>query len=66
MKVYILVNKTTNSLQMPVTFGRGIRVYDSKARAKVYGRKFNCSVVELDVDEGKVVWKESSEKNTPN
>ena len=60
MKVYILVNKNQNTLSMPVTFGRSVRVYDSKARAKVYGRKFNCTVVELDVEKGKVVHEESS------
>lgn len=60
MKVYLLVNKNQNTLNMPVTFGRKIRVYESKARAKVYGRKFNCSVVELDLEGGKIVHEESS------
>ena len=58
MKIYVLVtmNKddelTTN---MPVSFGRGIRAYTSKARAKVYARKFECAVVEVKVEDGKIV-----------
>lgn len=67
MKVYVLVaenEKGELTFDMPVTFGRGLRAYDSKARAKVYARKFNCNVVELDLDKGIVVAK--NEKNTTN
>lgn len=59
MKVYVLVSKDKNNeltFNMPVHFGRGLRAYDSKARAKVYARKFNCKVVELDVMTGKTVF----------
>ena len=59
MKIYVLVSNdedgeaTTN---MPVNFGRGIRAYNSKARAKVYARRFKSSVIEVDLAEGKVVY----------
>lgn len=57
MKIYILVKKneegevTTN---MPVTFGRRIRAYDNKSRAKVYARNFDSRVVEVDLEKGTV------------
>lgn len=61
MKIYILVandegNPTTN---MPIYFGRGIRAYSSKARARVYARKFKCVVVEIDLASGRIVADES-------
>lgn len=58
MKVYILVANDKDgepTFDMSVTFGRSIRAYNSKARAKVYARRFKCSVVELDVERGEVV-----------
>jgi hypothetical protein len=59
MKVYVLVAKDEKggtTFNMPVTFGRGLRAYNSEARAKVYARKFKCSVVELKTEEGKIVY----------
>lgn len=58
MKVYILVaqdKEGKSTFDMPVTFGRNLRVYDSKSRAKVYGRRFGCKVIELNIEEGKEV-----------
>lgn len=58
MKVYILVaqdEKGNATFDMPVTFGRGLRAYNSKLRAKVYARRFGCKVFELDTEEGKEV-----------
>lgn len=55
MKVYVLVAKDKEgnpTFNMPINFGRGLRAYDSKARAKVYARRFNCKVVELNIEEG--------------
>jgi len=65
MKIYILVtnDEGSPSLNMPVKFGRSIRAYDSKARAKVYARRFNCSAVEVDITEGKLLWSEETIKN---
>lgn len=63
MKVYVLVANDKDgkpTFDMSITFGRHIRAYNSKARARVYARKFNCSVVELDTQEGKVVANEKS------
>lgn len=59
MKVYILVAKNKDgdsTFDMPIYFHRAIRAYNSEARAKVYARKFNADVVELDVKKGKVVY----------
>lgn len=58
MKVYILVAKDDEgelTFNMPYNFGRNIRAYTSKARAKVYARRFNCEVVELDIETGKIL-----------
>lgn len=58
MKVYVLVAKDEEgkpTFNMPVLFGRSLRAYDSKARARVYAKKFNCDVVELELESGKVV-----------
>lgn len=58
MKIYILVKKneegevTTN---MPVTFGRRVRAYNNKARAKVYARNFDSRVIEVDLEKGTAV-----------
>lgn len=63
MKVYVLVDNDKDgnpTFDMSITFGRHIRAYNSKARAIVYARKFSCSVVELDIENGKVV---ANEKN---
>ncbi len=59
MKVYVLVSKDKDdepTFNMPVTFGRGLRAYDSKPRAKVYARRFKCMVVELEVERGEVIY----------
>lgn len=58
MNIYVLVSNdegepTTN---MPVHFGRGIRAYNSKARARVYARRFGCAVIELKLQDGKIVY----------
>lgn len=66
MKVYVLVaddNDHNLTFNMPVTFGRGLRAYDSEARAKVYARKFKCKVVELDIDKGKIVYNAKDPSN---
>lgn len=58
MKVYVLVTKDKEgkpTFNMPTHFGRTTRAYASRARAKVYARKFDCDVVELELEEGKVV-----------
>lgn len=58
MKIYLLVANDLEgkpTLNMPTTFGRQTRAYASKARAKVYAKKFNCSVVEFDLAKGKIV-----------
>jgi hypothetical protein len=58
MKVYVLVTQDTEgnpTFEMPTHFGRTTRAYASKARAKVYAKKFNCKVVELNLEDGKVV-----------
>lgn len=62
MKVYILVaiNEGSATTNMPVLFGRGIRAYNSKARAKVYARRFKCAVVEVDLGTGKIVADETA------
>ncbi len=63
MKIYVLVaddNEHNLTFNMPVVFGRGLRAYDSKARAKVYARKFKCKVVELDIKSGKIIADESN------
>lgn len=61
MKIYILVanDEGQPTVSMPVSFGRNIRAYNSKARAKVYARKFKCAVVEVDIESGKIVADES-------
>lgn len=59
MKVYVIVAQNDDgepTFDMPVSFGRNVRAYSSKARAKVYARKFNAVVVELDLEQGEVVW----------
>lgn len=64
MKVYILVanDEGKPTLNMPIYFGRSIRAYNSKARAKVYARRFSCAVVEVDLETGKIVADESVKK----
>lgn len=63
MKIYVLVANEdgTPTTNMPVQFGRGIRAYNSKARAKVYARRFNCHVIELNLEDGNIVY----ENNIP-
>lgn len=58
MKIYVLVSQDKDgepTLDMPVTFGRSIRAYTSKARAKVYARKFKSYVIEVKLTDGKIV-----------
>lgn len=58
MKIYVLVATDEDgepTLNMPVDFGRTIRAYNSKARAKVYARKFKCAVIEVDLQDGQLV-----------
>ncbi len=58
MKVYVLVTKDKDgkpTFNMPTHFGRTTRAYASKARARVYAKKFGCAVVALDLEKGKVV-----------
>lgn len=58
MKIYILVTNDKDGnpiVNMPTLFGRTTRAYASKARARVYARKFSCSVVEIDLEKGKIV-----------
>lgn len=68
MKVYVLVDNDKDgnpTFDMSVTFGRHIRAYNSKARARTYARKFQCSVVELDIADGKVVANEKDPTYKP-
>lgn len=57
MKIYVLVaNKDgETTVNMPTHYGRVTRVYKSKAQAKVYARRFDCSVMEFDLDDGTLV-----------
>ena len=58
MKVYVLVANDKEgkpTFNMPTHFGRTTRAYSSKARARVYAKKFSCTVVELDLEQGKIV-----------
>jgi hypothetical protein len=57
MKIYVLVTTKDGepTLDMPVHFGRSIRAYTSKARAKVYAKKFDCYVIEVDLTKGEMV-----------
>lgn len=57
MKIYVLVASEEGqpSVNMPVYLQRQIRAYTSKARARVYARKFNCAVVEVDISSGKII-----------
>ena len=57
MKIYVLVAQEDGepTFNLPVQFGRAIRAYTSKARAKVYARKFECYVIEVDLTDGKIV-----------
>ena len=66
MKIYVLVANDKEgkpTFDMSITFGRNIRAYNSRARARVYARKFQCSVVEFDIEKGKVVFNEKSPNN---
>lgn len=58
MKIYVLVTteKGEPTVNMPVYFGRSIRAYISKSRARVYARKFQCYVIEVDLTDGKIVY----------
>lgn len=62
MKIYILVanDKGLPTTNMPVKFGRGIRAYGSKARARVYARRFDCAVIEVNLEDGKIVYENSN------
>lgn len=58
MKVYILVanDKDGNpTVNMPKQFGRATRAYTSKGRARVYAKKFMCTALEFDTEQGKAV-----------
>lgn len=58
MKIYVLVMESgddTHSLKMPTTFGRRIRAYPSKARAKAYAKRFNALVFECELTEENIV-----------
>jgi hypothetical protein len=58
MKIYVLIIRNdddTDTLKMPTTFGRRIRAYPSKARAKAYAKRFNATVVECEVNEENIV-----------
>lgn len=58
MKVYVLVKKDKDgkpTFNMPTHFGRLTRAYSSKARAKIYAKKFECNVIELELEQGKIV-----------
>lgn len=69
MTIYILVanNDGEPTLNMPYSFGRNIRAYESKARAKVYARRFKCAVVEIDLEDGQIIFDETDyEKSSTN
>ena len=58
MKLYVLVAVDEDgepTYNMPVGFGRAVRAYSSKARAKVYARKFKCAVIEVDLENGEMI-----------
>lgn len=57
MKVYVLVTTKNGepTFDMPTTFGRGVRAYDSKARAQAYAKRFKAVVIELDLENGEEV-----------
>lgn len=58
MRIYILVADDKNgepTFEMPVRLGRKLRVYESKKVAQRYAAKFNCTAIELKVEEGYAV-----------
>jgi len=57
-KIYVLIDTDEDGetiTDMPVTFGRSVRAYTSKARARMYAKRFKCEVVELDLNDGEIV-----------
>jgi hypothetical protein len=65
MKLYVLIDQEDDkpTFNLPVHFGRGVRAYSSQARARVYARRFNCYIVEVDMTKGNIVYEPTRHKD---